>query len=126
MNYIKLILLGLVTFFAMLAASYARDLAYQVHALLIMVIAAGMFIWVLRGTDEPAGPAPDLTGYNDGVIRAGVIATAFWGVVGFFCFDDDFMDPFFHEVVSVEDAEWQFFAADEVSEDDVFFILEEW
>ena len=28
------------------------------------------------------GPVPD-TGYQDGVIRYGVIATAFWGVVGF-------------------------------------------
>ena len=28
-------------------------------------------------------PPPDETGYTDGVIRAGVIATVFWGVVGF-------------------------------------------
>ncbi|MEM9580024.1 MAG: cbb3-type cytochrome c oxidase subunit I, partial [Pseudomonadota bacterium] len=83
MNYVKLILLGCITLVAMLAASWAHDLAYQVHALLIMVIAAAMFIMVLRNTDEPVAAAPDQTIYLDGVIRAGVIATAFWGIAGF-------------------------------------------
>ncbi|MEL7150052.1 MAG: cytochrome-c oxidase, cbb3-type subunit I [Pseudomonadota bacterium] len=83
-NYVKLILLGLVTLFAALAASWGRDLAYQVHAVLIMVIAAVMFIYVLRNTDEPVALAPDpISGYDDGVVRYGVIATAFWGVAGF-------------------------------------------
>ena len=84
MDYVKLILLGLVTLIAAIAASWGHDLAYQVHAFLIMVIAFAMFIWVLRNTDEPrqAGPAQDGI-YADGVIRAGVIATAFWGIAGF-------------------------------------------
>ncbi len=84
MDYVKLILLGLVTLIAAMAASWGHDLAYQVHAFLIMVIAFAMFIWVLRNTDEPrqAGPAQDGI-YADGVIRAGVIATAFWGIAGF-------------------------------------------
>ncbi|MEM7753283.1 MAG: cbb3-type cytochrome c oxidase subunit I, partial [Pseudomonadota bacterium] len=82
-NYVKLIVLGLVTLFAALAASWGRDLAYQVHAVLIMAIAAVMFIVVLRNTDEPRPLAPDpSSGYDDGVVRAGVIATAMWGVVG--------------------------------------------
>ncbi len=83
MDYLKLIILGLVTLFAAIASSWAHDLAYQVHAVLIMLVAAGMFIWVLRHTDEPAGPAPDQGIFLDGVIRAGVIATAFWGIAGF-------------------------------------------
>lgn len=83
-NYVKLILLGLVTIVAALAASWGRDLAYQVHAVLIMLISAGMFIYVLRNTDEPTPLAPDpMSGYDDGVVRYGVIATAFWGVAGF-------------------------------------------
>ncbi|MGR3513428.1 MAG: cytochrome-c oxidase, cbb3-type subunit I [Paracoccaceae bacterium] len=83
-NYVKLILLGLVTIVAALAASWGRDLAYQVHAVLIMLISAGMFIYVLRNTDEPVPLAPDpSSGYDDGVVRFGVIATAFWGVAGF-------------------------------------------
>jgi len=83
MDYVKLILLGLVAIFAALAANWAHDLAYQVHAFLIMVIAAAMFIWVLRGIDEPPQGMAETDIYFDGVIRAGVIATAFWGIAGF-------------------------------------------
>ncbi|MEN8841443.1 MAG: cytochrome-c oxidase, cbb3-type subunit I [Octadecabacter sp.] len=83
MNYFKLIILGLVTLFAAIATNWAHDLAYQVHALLIMLVAAGMFIWVLRRTDEPPKVEGPSEVYFDGVIRAGVIATAFWGIAGF-------------------------------------------
>jgi len=80
-DYVKLVVLGLIALLAVIAASYARDFGYQVHALIIMVVAGGMFLYTLRRTDEPK-PAPEL-GYMDDVVRAGVIATAFWGVVGF-------------------------------------------
>ena len=80
-DYIKLAALGLIAVFAAIAADYARDLAYMVHAIIIMVVAAGLFLWVLRRIDEPR-PEPSNT-YMDGVIRAGVIATSLWGVVGF-------------------------------------------
>eukprot|EP00581_Thalassiosira_minuscula_P021288 CAMPEP_0184440654 /NCGR_PEP_ID=MMETSP0738-20130409/755677_1 /TAXON_ID=385413 /ORGANISM="Thalassiosira miniscula, Strain CCMP1093" /LENGTH=528 /DNA_ID=CAMNT_0026808557 /DNA_START=685 /DNA_END=2268 /DNA_ORIENTATION=- len=79
---IKLIALGLVTLCAMIAANHARDLAYQLHAILIMLIAGGMFLWQVRRTGEEIAPAP-MNEYHDGVIRAGVIATAFWGIAGF-------------------------------------------
>jgi len=82
-NYFKLIALGLVVIFSMLAASYARDVAYQVHAIIILLVSAGMFLWTLRHTDEPAPAAAPQNQYMDNVIRAGVIATTFWGVVGF-------------------------------------------
>lgn len=82
-NYIKLIVLGLITFLALIGANYARDLAYLVNALTVALVAGGLFIWVLRNTDEPV-QAVDLSGqYMDGVVRAGVIATCLWGVVGF-------------------------------------------
>ena len=84
LNYIKLILLGGVILFAALAANWAHDLAYQVHALLILAVGIVMFVWVLRQTDEPvAVSAGDATGYMDGPVRYGIIATALWGVVGF-------------------------------------------
>ncbi|MFY2823202.1 cytochrome-c oxidase, cbb3-type subunit I [Ruegeria sp. MALMAid1280] len=82
-NYIKLIVLGLIAIFAAIGTNYARDLAYQVHAILVMVIAVGLFIWTLRNTDEPDILVDRSGEYMDGVIRYGVIATAFWGVVGF-------------------------------------------
>jgi len=83
MNYIKLTLLGFLILFSAMAANWGHDLAYQVHALLIMLIASGMFIWVLRNTDEPVRRVDPVSGYSDDVIRAGTIATALWGVVGF-------------------------------------------
>ena len=81
-NYIKLIVLGLVAVMAMIAANYGRDLAYQVNAITVALAAIITFIFVLRRTGEPEIPT-DQTRYLDGVVRAGVIATAAWGVVGF-------------------------------------------
>ena len=80
-DYIKLAVLGAIAVLAAIAANYARDLAYMVNALTVMLAAAITFVWVLRRTDTPkVQPANE---YLDGVVRAGVIATAFWGVVGF-------------------------------------------
>jgi cytochrome c oxidase cbb3-type subunit 1 len=79
-DWIKIVSLGLVALAAIIA-NWARDTGYQVHALIVMDVAAGLFIWTLRNADEPKGPAP--TSYNDRVIRAGVIATTFWGLAGF-------------------------------------------
>ncbi len=83
-NYLKLIGLGLMTLFFMIAANYGRDLAYQVHAILLMLVTGGMFLWTLRQTDEPKVSKEVLeTEYMDGVIRYGAVATVFWGIVGF-------------------------------------------
>ncbi|MFM2356625.1 MAG: cytochrome-c oxidase, cbb3-type subunit, partial [Pseudomonadota bacterium] len=80
-DYIKLIALGAVAVLAAIAANYAHDLAYMVNALTVMLAAALTFVWQLRRIDEPK---VDLSHeYNDGVVRAGAIATALWGVVGF-------------------------------------------
>lgn len=79
---LKLILLGLTALIAALAANWGHDLAYQVHAVLIMLIAAGLFVWQVGQVGE-RHPAVDASGYADDVIRAGVIATGFWGIVGF-------------------------------------------
>ena len=78
---LKLGVLALIATFAAIGANFAHDVAYQVHALIILAVSLGMFVWVLRGIGG-AKPAPE-TGYMDGVVRYGVIATALWGVVGF-------------------------------------------
>lgn len=82
-NAVKLIALAFVIILLAIAASYGRDLAYQVHALLFMALAAWLFVRTLRQTGEPVRNIPSPTGYMDGVIRYGIIATIFWGVVGF-------------------------------------------
>lgn len=83
LDYLKLLILGLVAVLAAIAASYARDMIYMIHMILVMVTAAGLFLWQLRRTDEPV-PAEVLEAeYMDGPVRVGVALTAFWGVVGF-------------------------------------------
>jgi cytochrome c oxidase cbb3-type subunit I len=82
LDYVKLLILGLVAVCAAIAANYARDVAYLVHALLIMSAAAITFIYVLRNTGEAKRPVP-VDEYMDGPVRAAAIATVFWGVVGF-------------------------------------------
>jgi len=80
-DYVKIAALAVITLLAAIAASYARDLAYQVHAVIVMLVAGGLFLWNVRRADDL--PAPVTGEYMDGVIRYGVIATTFWGVVGF-------------------------------------------
>jgi len=77
---VKLVSLALIMILSAIAANYAHDVAYMVHALIIMAVAAGLFISVLR-SEKKVVATP--TGYMDDVVRAGVIATCFWGVVGF-------------------------------------------
>jgi cytochrome c oxidase cbb3-type subunit I len=78
---VKLIVLGLVMLLAGLAAQFGRDLAYQANALTIVAAAGITFIWVLRQVGEARPTRHDQ--YMDDVVRAGVIATVFWGIVGF-------------------------------------------
>ena len=80
-DYFKLIVLALVALLAAMAANFAHDLPYMVNAVEVSVAAAITFIYVLRHTGDVV--IHDQGQYMDGVIRAGVIATAFWGVVGF-------------------------------------------
>jgi len=80
-DYLKLIALGAVAVLAAYAATLARDLPYLVNAIEVALVAAVAFVWILftMGKRKPA-PANE---YMDGVVRAGVIATAGWGIVGF-------------------------------------------
>ncbi len=82
MPFIKVAAYGVIALIAAIAANWGRDIAYQAHAILIMLLAGGLCLWEIRRIDEPQ-PVVDTTGYLDGPIRYGVIATAFWGVIGF-------------------------------------------
>ncbi|MCP5073350.1 MAG: cytochrome-c oxidase, cbb3-type subunit I [Rhodobacteraceae bacterium] len=81
MEYFKLAVLGGIALFAAIATNYANDLAYAVHGVIIVLVAGFLFLRTLTRIGEPVREVP--TGYQDSVVRAGVIATAFWGVVGF-------------------------------------------
>ena len=80
-DYVKLVALGVVAVFAAYAANNAHDLAYLVNAIVVMLAAAAAFIAVARNMGYEK--VTNVNEYNDGVVRAGVIATTFWGVVGF-------------------------------------------
>ncbi len=54
----KLMILGLITLLAAIAANYARDLAYLVHALLVMMVAGALFLWQVRRIGSPGQPVP--------------------------------------------------------------------
>ncbi len=80
-DLVKLIALALIALVAAYAADQGNDLAFRLHGFIILLVAAGMFVRVLRRTDEPRAAVPS-DDYMDGPVRAGVIATAFWGIAG--------------------------------------------
>ena len=69
-NYFKLIVLGVIALLALIAANYARDLAYLVNALTVALAAMGLFIrrfarptnpfrtWIFPGNTWTASCAP--------------------------------------------------------------------
>ena len=80
-DVVKITAWGLGALLFAMAANWGDDQAYRAHALLLMAIAAVFFFLSFRNAGARLAPAE--SGYMDDVVRAGVIATAFWGVVGF-------------------------------------------
>ncbi len=72
---------------ALLASAKAHDPLFAFHMGLVALIMIGAMIWRLKtmkvssAATIPLREKPD--GYMDDVVRAGVIATVFWGVTGF-------------------------------------------
>ena len=88
MNYpMETMLVAVGAFLALLAVGFAHDSLFQAHMWVAFIsLLLGTFFLLRNATFAPAGaPAavPDRNGYIDEVIRYGVIATTFWGVVGF-------------------------------------------
>ncbi|QTN36294.1 cytochrome-c oxidase, cbb3-type subunit I [Cognatishimia activa] len=81
MMVFRLVALALVVLVAAYAADQGRDLAFRIHGLIILLVAGMLFLWELRRSDAPA-PVHAQGDYKDDVVRAGVIATAFWGMAG--------------------------------------------
>lgn len=86
-NIKEVIVLGIATFLALLAVGFSQDSLFQAHIGILCLILFGSTIVLVRRVEiAPAGqnlPQKDTSGYMDDVIRFGVIATLFWGIVGF-------------------------------------------
>jgi len=86
------ILLGLATILALFAARYGEDLLFRTHAWVLVICLALGTLFLLRrpeiagaggGTVRQDNAVADSEGYMDGVVRYGLIATLFWGIIGF-------------------------------------------
>ncbi|WP_405041424.1 cytochrome-c oxidase, cbb3-type subunit I [Parvibaculum sp.] len=70
---------------ALIVAAKAADTPMAIHAsLFLLAFVAGVFTLISRHFNalEHRPGADDGLGYNDNVVKAGVIATLFWGVAG--------------------------------------------
>ncbi|MEM9221427.1 MAG: cytochrome-c oxidase, cbb3-type subunit I [Pseudomonadota bacterium] len=79
---------GVVALLAVLAAAFAHDSAFETHMWLVAVIALIAAVFSARNLSWNADgtlvrKVTDKNAYVDGPIKAGVIATVFWGVAGF-------------------------------------------
>jgi len=80
------IILGLGTLLALLAAAFAADAEFRVHAVVLVLVLGIATIVMARQVQFAAtgkAPAETESTYMDGPIRIGVILTVFWGAVGF-------------------------------------------
>ena len=75
--------LSIAALLAVLLAAKAQDDVFAIHAWIVVLACLIAMIWRARSLnfahDGPAQPEK----YLDGVVRAGAIATMFWGIAGF-------------------------------------------
>ena len=86
MSFLILVFLILGTLLGLFVAAGATDDILYAHGLLLTVASIAGAWWVISRDGKAGGPAngdASAINYNDAVIKAGVIATTFWGVVGF-------------------------------------------
>lgn len=86
-NLPEAVAVGFAAFLALLAAAFAKDSLFQAHAFILMLVLLISSVFLIRrvkiaSPGEVLMPA-DTSGYMDKVVRYGVIATTFWGIVGF-------------------------------------------
>jgi cytochrome c oxidase cbb3-type subunit 1 len=86
MNLLTLVPLGLGALLGAFLAINAVDTGILAHGLLIGLFCVAGIIWVIKHGNDTGGAVDPAAGdmpYNDALVRAGVIASTFWGVVGF-------------------------------------------
>ena len=80
------IAVGISAFLALLGVAFAKDDLFAAHMwVLFFVLLVGTVLLMRRINFSPATgqSADDTSGYFDEVVKYGIIATTFWGIVGF-------------------------------------------
>ena len=78
-----IILAGALCYLTLMGAAFAVDEPFRHHMWIAVFVLAAFTVVLMRKTSfEPQAPV-DESAYMDEPIRYGVIATVFWGVVGF-------------------------------------------
>jgi cytochrome c oxidase cbb3-type subunit 1 len=85
MNYAAgIVISGVGAFLALLAAGFTHDPLFRSHMWVLFFTLVVFTVLLLRNADYSLKPVKeDNSVYMDGPIRYGIIATVFWGVVGF-------------------------------------------
>jgi len=74
---------ALLSLMALAGAAFAVDEPFRQHMWITFFVLAGFTILLLRNTSFGQKQPGDPSSFMDGPIRYGVIATVFWGIVGF-------------------------------------------
>ena len=82
-KYLTLAFLVIGALFGLFMASRAVDVSFYYYGLLFFACFTVAAFYVAKDIAVPKDTAESATGYNDAVVRAGVTATVFWGVIGF-------------------------------------------
>ncbi|WFU13383.1 cytochrome-c oxidase, cbb3-type subunit I (plasmid) [Rhizobium sp. CB3090] len=87
MNYtVETMAVAIAAFATLVMAGLAHDHLFAVHmGIICFCLTIGTVLLIRRVDFSPAGQVPkvEASGYFDEVVRYGLIATVFWGVVGF-------------------------------------------
>ena len=79
---VRLFILGLIFIAAGTAANFAHDQGFAIHMTLVAIGAAAAILVEMFHTRPILNFADDPDGYQMNVVRFGVVATAFWAVIG--------------------------------------------
>ncbi len=85
-NGMEALAVSLAAFLALLGAAFAQDDLFKAHAWVLFFVLVVSAIILIRRIEFAGAGAPirlETEPYADEVIRYGVIATTFWGIVGF-------------------------------------------
>ncbi|MDX1402437.1 MAG: cbb3-type cytochrome c oxidase subunit I, partial [Kiloniellales bacterium] len=77
------VLLGAGALLGLVFAGGANDPLMAFHGWIFTIFSLAGLFWVVKRHYDQALPLEDDSGYNNAIIKAGVIASVFWGLAGF-------------------------------------------